>query len=133
MSCQEQEFDDLELRKIVYNTIRHRESQASIPKIYTTNDAILQMGLQDVFGESINNDRQELVSPFQCVRSESGTAAHIFHLGCIGIYIWLRCIRTEQGRRPLNTIPCPICAAPVGEQIAATSESQSALSLSFPI
>ena len=105
------EFDYFERGRIAYNIVRNRVAHAPIPETYTIDNAIL---------------------PFQCPQSSRGTAAHIFHTGCIGIYIWLKCTRTEQGRRLLNMLSCLLCAAPVSAQIAASAEGQNLRSW-FPL
>ena len=41
-----------------------------------------------------------------------------FHLGCIAIYVWIKCRQTNFGYT-LAAVPCPLCVAPTHQNIAA--------------
>ena len=58
----------------------------------------------------------------------AGTCLSFFSPGCIGLHIWTRCLRNEQGRIPLSHIPCPICRAPLDEIISDTANRRDLLS-----
>ena len=92
-------YVDLPFRRTIFSGMRRSISHAS-PEIYT-----------DIIGSEIVNNRNQFVSPFQCHWTVQRMASHIFHYGCIGIYIWKKCMRTELGRRTVGELTCPICVA----------------------
>ena len=126
--CLDHEYDDFQLRRNIFNTIRHRLPEALPPGTFSIEEAIQESGLQEIFGPSINNNRDQLVTLFQCPQGAQVPASHFFHLGCIGLHIWTRCLRNEQGRIPLSHIPCPICRAPLDEIISDTANRRDLLS-----
>ena len=78
--CLDHEYDDFQLRRNIFNTIRHRLPEALPPGTFSIEEAIQESGLQEIFGPSINNNRDQLVTLFQSTRS-AGTCLSFFSPG----------------------------------------------------
>ena len=75
--------------------------------------------MHEIFGSDSINNINQLVSPFQCIRTAQETALHVFQWECIGTHIWAKRLRTESGRLLLDEVPCPKCNAVLNEDISA--------------